>query len=141
MTYKKRMWLAGLAGGLVVGLAVGWVLALSFNAVPSDFCTAVEAASAVTTIGTSLLVDLDAWIIRAQDLLTLELPASPETREGLGGLLDRAKDVAEAGVAGAVNALTAPLTDLLDLARSLLDSVREAVEAADKLLEALEDRC
>ena len=51
------------------------------------------------------------------------------------------KDVAEAGVAGAVNALTAPLTDLLDLARSLLDSVREAVEAADKLLEALEDRC
>ena len=135
------MWLAGLAGGLAVGLGAGWVLALSFNIVPADVCTAVEATAAVTTIGSTLLVDLDAWIIRAQDLLTLELPASAGTREGLGGLLDRAKNVAEAGVVGAVHALTAPLTDLLDLARSLLSAVREAVKAADNLLEALEDRC
>ena len=65
-----------------------------------------------------------------------------EVREGLGGLLDRAKGEVQTAAEVVVDVVTAPLRLLIDAAQVVLEAVRGVVEAARESLESIDQaRC
>ena len=132
----------GLLTGLVLAAAIGFI-AIEVLLPWEDICAVVGPAQKVVETGSALLADLDAWLARAESFLSTSPPEeATEARKGLGGLVDKAAEVA-AGAAGvAVDVMTAPLEALIDLAQLLLGAVQAEVDAARDLLASIDQsRC
>ena len=126
--------IAAAVGVVVVDLLIPW----------EDVCVVLGPAQRLAEIGTGLIADLQAWLAKAESLLQAGLSneASEEARSGLGGLLDRAGEIASDVRDGAVDIVTAPLRALIDLGQDLLSAVHEAVDAARSVAASIEEaRC
>lgn len=127
----------GGSAGLVLAAATG-VVAVNLILPWEDICATLPHLQRVAEVGSRLLVDLQAWLTQAQDLLSLRPSASiEEARSGLSGLLDQAAGIG-ADVAGtALNVVTAPLQALIALTKDVLEAVQAAVDAARDAIAAI----
>ena len=125
---------AGVVGVLVVNIAIPW----------EDVCAVLGPAQTLSEAGSSLLAQLQEWLAKAESFLATMGSAEDiaETRSGLGGLIDKAKDVVGDIQSALVDIVVAPLELLIVLAKSVLGSVQEAVDAAQRVIASIDaSRC
>ena len=125
-----------------IGIAAGVVAVIIDMLIPwEDICPVLGPAQKLAEFGSGLIADLQAWLAKAESLLEAgsSSEASEEARAGLGGILDRAGEIASDVRDRAVDIVIAPLRALIDLAQDLLGSVRETVDAARDVMASIED--
>lgn len=122
--------LAGAVGVMVVDLVIPW----------EDVCAVLGPAQGVAETGSTLLVQLQDWLTRAESLLATMSSAEEAagTRTGLAGLLDKATGVTGELKAAVVDLVAMPLRALIDLAKVLLGEVQAAVDAARDVIASVD---
>ena len=128
----KYLWLT-LGVVLGIGISVAVVVAIIDMLIPWDeICPVLAPAQRLAEAGSILIVELEAWLAKAESLLQSgeSSEASEETRTGLGGILDSAGDIIGDVRDTTVDIVTAPLRALVDLAQDTLNSIQESVDAA-----------
>lgn len=138
--YSRVGWIG--LGALIGAVAVGGVAVIIVQIIiPWDaICATVAPAQRVVETGGALIAELRAWLDAAE--AALSAGGSPDqtatAREGLGGLLDRARDTAATTTGAAVDVMIAPIRALVSLAVSVLGAIEETVESARASLEAID---
>ena len=129
----------GVFGGVLLAAAIG-VIVVNIILPWEDICAVLGPAQELTRAGSELIDDLRAWLAQAERFLAADAPSDAGARpDGLGGLLDRARDVTETVIAPA---LTAPLRALIDVVDGVLLAVQAAVDAARDVASAIDSsRC
>ncbi len=142
------MYRLGWAGlGMLVGviLAGGFAIVIVQILIPWEaICATVAPSQEVVRLGSLLIAELQAWLLKAEEFIgSGGSPAQgTEVREGLGGLLDRAKGEVQAATSVVVDVVTAPLRLLIDAAQVILDAVQGVVDAARESLDSIDQsRC
>ena len=142
------MYRLGWAGlGMLVGviLAGGFAIVIVQILIPWEaICATVAPSQEVVRLGSLLIAELQAWLLKAEEFIgSGGSPAQgTEVREGLGGLLDRAKGEVQAATNVIVDVVTAPLRLLIDAAQVILDAVQGVVDAARESLDSIDQsRC
>ena len=128
-------------GALIGAVAIGGVAVIIVQIIiPWDaICATVAPAQRVVDTGGALIAELRAWLAAADAALAADSTEQTATaREGLGGLLDRARDTATATAGAAVDVMTAPIRVLVSLAFVVVSAVEEAVESARASLAAID---
>ena len=123
--------MAGAAGVMVVNLIIPW----------EDVCAVLGPAQALAESGSRLLAQLQDWLTDAESFLTTVSTTDEEAveaRTGLAGLLDKAKDVTGDVGATLVDILTMPLQALITLAKVVLSSVQDSVDAARNVIASID---
>ena len=129
-------------GVLIGAIAVGGIAIVVVQIIiPWDvICATIAPTQRVVETGSALIAELRAWLDAAESALSAG--SSPEqtaqAREGLGGLLDKAKGTAVDVASAAANVATAPLRALIDIAQALLGAVQETVDAARDSLASID---
>ena len=142
------MYRLGWAGlGMLVGviLAGGFAIVIVQILIPWEaICATVAPSQEVVRLGSLLIAELQAWLLKVEEFIgSGGSPAQgTEVREGLGGLLDRAKGEVQAATNVIVDVVTAPLRLLIDAAQVILDAVQGVVDAARESLDSIDQsRC
>ena len=142
------MYRLGWAGlGMLVGviLAGGFAIVIVQILIPWEaICATVAPSQEVVRLGSLLIAELQAWLLKAEEFIgSGGSPAQgTEVREGLGGLLDRAKGEVQTATNVVVDVVTAPLRLLIDAAQVILDAVQGVVDAARESLDSIDQsRC
>ena len=130
--------LGALIGAIAVG---GFAVIIVQIIIPWDvICATVAPSLRVIETGGTLIAELRSWLDAAEAALSAG-PSEDQTtqaREGLGGLLDRAREGALDAASGAVDIAAAPLRALIDIAQALLTVAQDAVDAARESLDAID---
>ena len=134
-----------------LGMAIGVILAGGFAIVMIQIlipweaiCATVAPSQEVVRLGSLLITELQAWLLKAEEFMSSGgSPAQgTEVREGLGGLLDRARGEVQTATSVVVDVVTAPLQLLIDAAQVALDAVQGVVDAARESLDSIDQsRC
>ena len=133
--------------GAVAGIVIagGFAIALIQILIPWEaICATVAPSQEVVRLGSALIAELQAWLVKAEEFLSVgsSLGQATEAREGLGGLLDRAKGELQTSTNVVVDVVTAPLQLLIDMAQVVLEAVRGVVDAARDSLDSVDQsRC
>ena len=128
----------GVFGGVLLAAAIG-VIVVNIILPWEDICAVLGPAQELARVGSDLIDDLRAWLAQAERFLTADAPSDAARPDGLEGLLDRARDVADTVIAPA---LTAPLRALIDVVDGVLLAVQAAVDAARDVVSAIDSsRC
>ena len=130
--------LGALIGAAVIG---GGAIVIVQIIIPWDvICATIAPTQRLIEAGGALIAELRSWLDAAEATLSAGSPEEQTTqaREGLGGLLDRAKEEALDVASAAANVATAPLRALIDIAQALLGAVQEAVDAARESLASID---
>ena len=133
--------------GAVVGIAIagGAAVILIQMLIPwEEICLTVAPSLEVVRLGSALIAELQAWLVKAEEFLRVgdSTAQSTEVREGLSGLLDRAKDDLQTATNVVVDVVTEPLRLLIDAAQIVLEAVRGMVDAVRDSLESIDQsRC
>ena len=126
-------------------LAGGFAIVIVQILIPWEaICATVAPSQEVVRLGSLLIAELQAWLLKAEEFIgSGGSPAQgTEVREGLGGLLDRAKGEVQAATNVIVDVVTAPLRLLIDAAQVILDAVQGVVDAARESLDSIDQsRC
>ena len=136
---KLFVFLLGVVAG--VGLAIGIVILIIDTLLPwEQVCAVLPPALKVVEIGGPLLTDLQAWLVKAEDFLSIggSEQATSEVKSGFSGLLDRAKEITGDGVESVISFVTAPLRTLIDLAQSLISNIQSAVAASEDVIGSID---
>ena len=140
-----RLGWIGLGALIGVILAGGFTIVLIQILIPWEaICATVAPSQKVVELGGALIIELQAWLVKAEEFLSVGASAeqTAEAREGLGGILDKAKDELQGVATATIDLLTAPLRLLIDVAQVLLGSVQEVVDAARDSLDSIDQaRC
>ena len=137
----KYFWLA-LGVLLGIGISAAVVAAIIDMLIPWDkICPILAPAQRLAEAGSGLIAELEAWLTRAESFLHSgdSSEASEEARTGLGGILDRAGNIVGDVRDTAVDIVTAPLRELIDLAQDTLNSIQESVDAALDVIATVEE--
>ena len=134
----------GIGLGIILTAALGWVVVVQILVPWEAICATVAPTQELVRLGSALIAELQAWLATAEEFLAAG--ATPEqteqAREGLGGLLDRAKGEAQAATSVVVDVVTAPLRLLIDAAQAALAAVQDVVDAARESLASIDQsRC
>ena len=133
----------GAVAGIV--LAGGFAIVIIQILIPWEaICATVAPSQEVVRLGSMLINELQAWLVIAEEFLSVsDSTAQPtEIREGLGGILDRAKGELQTTANVAVDVFASPLRLLIDVAQTLLEAVQAVVDAARDSLESIDQsRC
>lgn len=133
--------------GMLIGviLAGGLAMALIQMLIPWEaICATVAPSQEVVRLGSLLIAEFQAWLLKAEEFMSSGgSPAQgTEVREGLGGLLDRAKGEVQTATGVVVDVVTDPLRVLIDAAQVVLEAVQGAVDAARESLDSIDQsRC
>ena len=125
---------AGVVGVVVVNIAIPW----------EDVCAVLGPAQTLAESGSSLLAQLQEWLIKAEGFLATMGSAEEvaEAKSGLAGLIDKAKDVVGEIQDALVDIVVAPLQALIVVAKAVLNSVQDAVDAAQRVVASVDaSRC
>ena len=133
--------------GVLVGviLAGGFAIVIIQILIPWEaICATVAPALEVVRLGSALISELQAWLLKAEEFI--DSGGSPaqgsEVREGLGGLLDRAKGEVQTATNVVVDVVTTPLQLLVDAAQVVLEAVQSVVDATRESLDSIDQsRC
>ena len=140
----KFVWLGlGIFLGIGIAAAIG-VMVVDLLIPWEDICPILGPAQRLAEIGTGLIAELQSWLAKAESLLQTgsSNESSEEARTGLGGILDRAGEIAGDVRDSAVDIVTAPLRALIDLGQEVLRAVQEAVDAARNVIATIDEaRC
>ena len=133
-------------GALIGAIAVGGVAIVIVQIIfPWDvICATVAPTLVLIESGSALIAELRSWLDAAEEALTMggSEEQTSQAREGLEGLLDKAKEEAMDVASVAVNVATAPLRTLIDIAQAVLIVAQEAVDAARESLASIDrTRC
>ena len=133
--------------GMLIGviLAGGFAIVIIQILIPWEaICATVAPMQEVIRLGSLLIAELQAWLLEAEEFISAGgSPAQgTEAREGLGGLLDRAKGEVQTATSVVVDVVTAPLRLLIDAAQVVLEAVESVVAAARDSLDSIDQsRC
>lgn len=133
----------GAAAGIVLAGALA-IAAFQMLIPWETICATVAPTQEMVRLGSALIVELQAWLVKAEEFLSAggSTAQSTEVREGLGGLVDRARGALQTTATVAVDVVAAPLMLLIDAAQILLESIQDAVDAARDSLESIDQsRC
>ena len=132
-------------GALIGAVAIGGVAIVIVQIIiPWDvICATIAPTQRLVEAGGALIAELRSWLDAAEAALSAGATEEQTTqaREGLGGLIDRARDQALDVASSAANVVAAPLRALIDIAQALLAVAQEAVDAALESLASIEGRC
>ena len=133
----------GAVAGIV--LAGGFAIVMIQILIPWEaICATVAPAQEIARLGSILITELQAWLIKAEEFLNVGGPSeqATEVRQGLRGLLDRATGEMQTATGVVVDVVTAPLRLLIDTAQIVLEAVQAVVDAARDSLESIDQsRC
>ena len=129
-------------GALIGAVAIGGIAIVIVQIIiPWDvICATVAPSLRMIETGGALIAELRSWLDAAEAALSAG-PSEEQTaqaREGLGGLLDRAREGALDAASAAANVAAAPLRGLIDIAQALLAVAQDAVDAARESLDAID---
>ena len=136
-----RLGWTGLGMAIGVALAGGFAIVMVQILIPWEaICATVAPSQEVVRLGGLLIAELQAWLLKAEEFVSSGgSPAQgTEVREGLGGLLDRAKGEVQTATNVVVDVVTAPLRLLIDAAQAVLAAVQGVVEAARESLDSID---
>ncbi len=133
-------------GALIGAVAIGGIAIVIVQIIiPWEvICATVAPTLSLIESGSALISELRSWLDAAEEALTMggSEEQTSQAREGLGGLLDKAKEEAMDVASVAGNAATAPLRALIDIAQAVLVVAQEAVDAARESLSSIDQsRC
>ena len=136
----KFAWLGlGVVGGFVLAGVVG-VVAVDLIVPWEEVCAVVGPTQQLAETGSKLLTQLEDWLLRAESFLTTVSPEEEagETRTGLAGVVDKARQITGGAADAAVDLVTLPLRALIDLAKIMLVEVQAVVDAARNVLASVD---
>ena len=129
-------------GGVAALVLIGGIAVYVINIIiPWEaICATLGPMQTLSTQASALLGELRTWLGGAEALLasasTADVP--DEMSSGLGGLIDRAADIASDASSSVLNVVTAPLRGLIAAAegvvaavQAVLDSVTDAIASID----------
>ena len=141
---QRYLWLGlGIVVGFLVAGAVG-VVVVNIVIPWEDVCAVLGPAQSLAESGSSLLAQLQEWLTKAEGFLATMGSAEEvaETKSGLAGLIDKAKDVVGDIQNVLVDIVVEPLQALIVLAKAVLASVQDAVDAAQRVIASVDaSRC
>ena len=128
-----------------VVLAGGFAFVIIQILIPWEaICATVAPTQEVIRLGSVLIAELQGWLMKAEEFISSGgSPAQgTEVREGLGGLLDRARGEVQTATNVVVDVVTAPLQLLIDAAQVVPEAVQGVVDAARESLDSIDQsRC
>ena len=140
-----RLGWIGLGAAAGVVLAGGFAVVIIQILIPWEaICATVAPSQEVVRLGSVLITEIQSWLVKAEEFLSMggSSGQATEVREGLGGLLDRAKGEVQAATNIAVDVVAAPLRLLIDAAQVVLEAIKGVVDAARDSLESIDQsRC
>lgn len=125
--------------GIVIGLfvAAGLGVIVIQIVIPWEaICATVAPTQELVRVSNALISELQSWLAQAEEFLSAG--GSTPDRQGLGGLIGRAQEVAQPATSAVIDIVTAPLRTLIDAAQAVLASVQSVLDAANSSLASID---